>query len=61
MTPDSRDLPILEPEEDTDFQNAVVEVGEEMDARRTFRDRIRGAGRTMELRLMLLWRHLGGV
>ena len=44
-----------------DLQDAVVEVAEEMDSRRTLRDRIRDAGRTMQLRLMLIWRYLGGV
>ena len=49
---------LREPE---DLQDAVVEVSKEMDSRRTTRERIRDAWRTMELRLMLLWRHQGGV
>lgn len=49
---------LREPE---DLQDAVVAVAEEMDSRRTLWDRIRDAGRTMELRLTLLWRHLGGI
>jgi hypothetical protein len=61
MTPGSHELPIPEPEEDTDFQEAIVDVAQEMDSRRTLRDRIQDAGRTMELCLMLLWRHLGRV
>ena len=46
--------------EPDDLEDAVVEVAEEMDSKRTLRDRIRDAGRSIELRLMLLWRHLGG-
>lgn len=57
MKTDPRELPT---EDDTDFQDAIVEVAREMDSRRTLRDRVRDSGRMMELRLMLLWRSLGG-
>lgn len=45
---------------DDDFSRAVVDVAREMDARRTWRERIRDAVRIVRLLLALLWHQRWG-